>query len=82
MAAYGMTQPVAHRRMPRYAMVTLLLAATLAVGVGVGRTTSPGPQVRWYPTTTLTSPWRTHWIDAVNRMERQQGGAETPRSQM
>jgi riboflavin biosynthesis pyrimidine reductase len=84
MATYGMTQPASHRHVSRNAVITLLLAAALAVGVGIGRATEPAPetQVRYTPAPELTSPWRTHYIDALNRMERQQVRVETPQGQL
>jgi hypothetical protein len=78
MATHAITEPVARRHVPRTMVFAFLIAATLAVGVGIERATSPAPEIRWHPTTTLTVPWRSDWINAVNRMERQQSRDEPP----
>jgi hypothetical protein len=78
MATSAITQRVSQARVPRSIVVALALAGTLAVGIGVGRATSPSPETPWHPTTTLTVPWRTDWIHAVNRVERQQSRDEAP----
>ena len=70
MATYQVTQPVAHRHALRTVMAALVLAGTLAIGVGIGRTTSPEPVVSWHPES-LTIPWRAGYIRAINHMELQ-----------
>ena len=71
MATYQVTQPVAHRHALRTVMAALVLAGTLAIGVGIGRTTSPPPVTKWYPAESLTIPWRAGYIRAINNMELQ-----------
>jgi hypothetical protein len=78
MATHAITKQASRAHLPRIILVASALAVTLGIGLGIGRATSPTPESRWQPTTTLTVPWRTDWINAVNRLERQQSRDGAP----
>jgi hypothetical protein len=78
MATHAIIKPVSRAHVARAILVTLALAGTLGVGLGIGRATSPTSENRWHPTRSLTVPWRTDWINAINRLERQQSRDAAP----